>query len=402
MGKFINFVKTIYTDNYDIKLRYAIMSGREIVLFDFSADFNNVVATMNLLQEHNIIIKRIIFPDELFEHVVKKIYIGDKLGIICNKLSEVKNIYGERYPVVLFNQTGIIDNIWYNYFRKVFGEDYNMIFALNNIMSVKPCLDRFFQNLDKIYQVYSLFDEKSKEIYLSVLKSYISLDITDRIFDEGAQYFLDGYTVTDNDIVIDAGAFDGRTAWDFFSAMRKSGKVYSFEMNEDNLKKIDDFLGNAEKNIVIENMGLGKIDEEVSYLPRGAATTYRNSTNDHDTKKAVITTLDSYSANNKLEKIDFIKMDIEGAELDALKGAKDSIQKWKPKMAICLYHIFEDLWEIPLYIKELNSQYKFAFRQYACYGKTNDDWPMLYRQLNDIYGEKGIIYSMGEFVLYCR
>jgi len=72
-----------------------------------------------------------------------------------------------------------------------------------------------------------------------------------------------------------------------------------------------------------------------------------------------VTSLDETIYNFKP---DYIKMDIEGSEKEALIGAKEIIKDFKPKLAISLYHKAEDLWEIPLLIKELNPDYEFKIR----------------------------------------
>ena len=65
------------------------------------------------------------------------------------------------------------------------------------------------------------------------------------------------------------------------------------------------------------------------------------------------------------DKVSFIKMDIEGAELDALKGAEQTIKKVHPKLAISAYHKFEDLLEIPQFIQVIDSSYKFYLRRHS-------------------------------------
>ena len=69
------------------------------------------------------------------------------------------------------------------------------------------------------------------------------------------------------------------------------------------------------------------------------------------------------------ETADFIKMDIEGAELQALQGAKNTIKKCHPVLAVCVYHKCDDLWVIPEYIKSIDSTYQFYLRAYSKYSQ---------------------------------
>ena len=79
-------------------------------------------------------------------------------------------------------------------------------------------------------------------------------------------------------------------------------------------------------------------------------------------EKIKLVKLDSFAEKEELNKINFIKMDIEGAELDALKGAAETIKKYKPKLAICVYHKGRDMIDIPQYLKSLVPEYEFFLK----------------------------------------
>ena len=77
------------------------------------------------------------------------------------------------------------------------------------------------------------------------------------------------------------------------------------------------------------------------------------------------TSLDDYADNKQLSRVDFIKMDIEGAEMNALDGAAKIIREFKPQLAISAYHKNEDLWEIPIKLKTLNPSYELYYGHHS-------------------------------------
>ncbi|MDC0933867.1 FkbM family methyltransferase, partial [Arcobacteraceae bacterium] len=80
----------------------------------------------------------------------------------------------------------------------------------------------------------------------------------------------------------------------------------------------------------------------------------------HDYQALQIDTLDNILS----DKIDFIKMDIEGAEQDAIEGASDIIKKDSPILAICIYHKAEDWYKVPQKVLNINPNYKIYLRHY--------------------------------------
>ena len=111
--------------------------------------------------------------------------------------------------------------------------------------------------------------------------------------------------------------------------------------------------------------------------------------------------LNTYVARKNLPRVDYIKLDIEGAELDMLRGAAKTITRCKPKMAVSAYHKTEDLWTLATYIKSLRPDYEFEFRHYRidCTNYILDDEQ---RAILNYFGLPYSVFSGCEKVLYCR
>lgn len=167
------------------------------------------------------------------------------------------------------------------------------------------------------------------------------------------------------DIVIDAGACFGDTALAFAAASGKGGKVYSFDPTPAHQET---FLANVARNPVlaprIELVGraLSDVaDQSLRFKVQGAGSRFSNEGD------IVVTTetIDRFVEQGGLKRVDFIKMDIEGAERSALAGARRTIERFKPKLAISVYHSIEDLLTIPHLIRTMNPGYKLFLGHYT-------------------------------------
>ncbi|MBE2269076.1 MAG: FkbM family methyltransferase [Anaerolinea sp.] len=159
------------------------------------------------------------------------------------------------------------------------------------------------------------------------------------------------------DVVIDAGACWGDTVVFFAQQAGESGSVHAFEFEDANLHIL---RANLDLNPalkarihIVERAVWDQDDVTLSFDANGVKSKITEGG-----KFTVSTrTIDTYVREQGLPSVDFIKMDIEGAELAALKGAADTIRRFKPRLAIAIYHSPEDFFIIPQYIKSLVPEY---------------------------------------------
>ena len=200
-----------------------------------------------------------------------------------------------------------------------------------------------------------------------VIKLYGARALLDKLVIHNQYSYKDCKVEKDN-IVIDAGGCWGDTSLLFSSKVGKQGKIFTFEFFEDNLNILkENFFRNKElaNNIELIERPLYDKSNRDLYLNHACAdiTTLTESKNNLQQYKTI--SIDDFINNNKIEKIDFIKMDIEGCELKALQGAQNTLKKYKPKLAIAAYHKYDDYYEIPKFLNDLNIGYKFYFASYT-------------------------------------
>lgn len=232
-------------------------------------------------------------------------------------------------------------------------------------------------NIDSLSWVYDrLMDKESKELFTSLLKYRICkkqeiLDgIRKYVLPEKEQYFdkriLDGYFFSTG--FVDAGAYTGDTLTEFLANYPDwSGTYYCFEADPEIADSLENAISKNEyHNVVVKRIALWNerttLKFDTTSGGRGAGSKISS-----DGIDVGADSLDDVLLNVRL---DFIKMDIEGAEHKALLGARNIIVSNKPILTICIYHKREDFFDIPCLIETLcPNEYDFYVRQYR-YGQT--------------------------------
>ncbi|MFC2429430.1 MAG: FkbM family methyltransferase [Campylobacter sp.] len=221
--------------------------------------------------------------------------------------------------------------------------------------------------ISRIVTLYNLLsDEKSKEVYKAVLKFKLTEDYTYLINvkdDVKKQYFDEVVKFSDEEVFVDCGGYTGDTIEAFLKAVDNKFKhIYSFEPDERNFKILTKYVEGLEQKDKIKAIKAGVYYKSSVFYLQGEemAIACTNEATDRKVEVCAIDDVVKFAPT-------YIKMDIETFETYALLGAMDTIINHKPKLAISIYHKFDDLWNIPLLLKQWVSEYDLYIRHYECY-----------------------------------
>lgn len=217
----------------------------------------------------------------------------------------------------------------------------------------------FLKNKDRYKKTYELLkDEKSKEVFEKVINFKISYDLEfmkDFTNDHENQYFdKDIVPKVDSINFLDGGAYVGDTLEFILKNYPDYNKIYCVEPSLLHINIAKRENPNL-KNVEFINCGLGNKTQ----LREDKLDEVQNNCK-HDYQTQNINTIDKLIK----EKIDFIKLDIEGDEIKALEGARNTIKNYHPILAICIYHKASDWYEVPNLILSIRNDYDIYLRHY--------------------------------------
>lgn len=227
-----------------------------------------------------------------------------------------------------------------------------------------------FRNADRVRKAFELWaDDESRAEYLAQLKYFTTLDYTVTAKKRAVEetYFPPELVeVRGDEVFVDCGAYDGDTLRDFLKRCNGSfTRFIGIEPDPDSYSRLTDLAGSVPGDIETCPFALGSEPGTVRFEASG---TLGSKVGEADGTIAVRReTLDSILAGCRPT---FIKMDIEGAEIDALYGARRVIEGASAVLAVCLYHRLDDLWNAAIAIDELSkSGYRLYLRRHA-----EDSW----------------------------
>ncbi|MEA1053147.1 FkbM family methyltransferase [Lamprobacter modestohalophilus] len=228
-----------------------------------------------------------------------------------------------------------------------------------------PLLSEFTVEFDRHQDYYQkLYDRFADQVSKNIFESIISFRLMrDLSYLDGFEYiperqYFEPFLLIRNEgeIFLDVGAYDGDTTEAFISQYPKYEKVHLFEPDSQNLERLSERLLGYD-NIHAHPYGAWNENRKLNFRSAGSASGIENGGEEEVDVRRIEDVIQG--------PVTYIKMDIEGSEAPAIEGAQSLIKKYRPRLAICVYHKSEDLRVIPQIILSMNNDYKVFLRHYT-------------------------------------
>lgn len=302
-------------------------------------------------QEYNV---KLIITDKFQDELIEL----DNCTIQIN--SDLTSIFNYKYCYIVFFSTETNISLLHHFHSQLNTLMIGHIYICMPISRSLPEPPNFFDtHQNKLEKVFSLLDDdESRNIFVSKIKTIMLADIGYLRRSKYAQYLHPKTLLQKGDIVIDGGVSGNVSVEQKFSELvGDEGHIYSFEPEPVCYFQAEEQIKNI-KNITLLPFGLSNKIEKVFFTSIGPGSHVTDTPTDN-TVTCHMTTIDTIIAQYNIKKVDIIKLDVEGSEEKSLLGSIKTIVKHRPKLMISLYHKFNDIFELPLLINELDLNYSF-------------------------------------------
>lgn len=329
--------------------------GEKIIIYGGAVGAKRVIS---FLEAHNIYPEYVVVDDNYYKAGV---YIGKyEVQTLSKVLSNTKDIFDIIVAFGYYNPNNL--EPYKAQIHKIL--DYEIFYGALEYGTISTVSKEYYvQNKMLLNQIYGLLeDELSQKSMVSYINQRISGEqrYSDGLVQNNQYFECNLIDFQNQSLFVDCGAFNGNDSRKFFALSSENSKAVVFEPDSYNMEIVKKNLSEYGNRVLYIEKGLLDTEKKV-YFNEGDGSA--SSVSSSGTVELLCTTLDA-SLMDVDCKVSFIKMDIEGSELDALKGGEKIIKRDKPVLAICVYHKPEDIIDIPLYLKNLNLGYKFYMRRY--------------------------------------
>ena len=268
--------------------------------------------------------------------------------------------FEEIYNQIIYYDSGLKDNI-FSVLTTMVWETGNKSFESREENYIHDHL----LDLEKIQQIFS--DDFSKITFEGVLNYRLTRNLKYlKKIKSSEKIYLDKDIINQKlikkDVIVDGGAFDGDTIQYFINELGTNKLcIHAYEADLRNCIALEkNIANNYVLNLIIHNTALWDTDGEIlKFSGNGLSGSVNSTVFSNEVKTETIDSLMGI-----VDKVGYIKLDIEGAEKNALLGASQIIQRDKPILAICSYHLQDDLIELPKLVLNICPEYKLYLRHY--------------------------------------
>lgn len=233
-------------------------------------------------------------------------------------------------------------------------------------------IEQIIKNYNAVEKAFNLLaDAKSKQIFTKYIQAYASKNYNEfEDADSEIHYFPnDVQLYKGTERFIDCGAYDGDTIRSMVKSRGKADSIIAFEPTKRSFAKLCDYVkqsnGSCANTVTLFPCGVWNKTEMIAFNDNGVENAISNSISEIGNEYIQCVSIDEVLIGFRPK---LIKMDIEGAEHNALLGAKQTICENKSDLAICIYHALADIWRIPLLIDSWGISYNYHIRAHGFFG----------------------------------